>query len=142
MPANLIGRYAFRFTGFDNNHPYLYHIAGLGWLEINADPADAARFTIKGDQRFSKVLMSNTSSPLKMSQNGYALTGHCTPGPDDGFGSATMNFQLNDSTAFIGQYLMQRVDNNRFWLISNGLSNHDLSKTFAEVTSIEVVRKG
>jgi len=141
MPANLTGRYAFRFNGFDNNSPYIYHIAGLGWLNIEADPNDSETFKIKGAQHFSKVLMTNTSSDLKFNRNGYALVGECKPGPDDGFGSATMNFQSNNATVFRGEYVLQRVNADRFWLISNGLGNHDNSKNFAEVTSIEVQRK-
>jgi hypothetical protein len=142
MSVDLSGRYAFRFNGFDNNSPYLHHIAGLGWLVITKDSAEPEGYSIKGGQRFAKVLMTNTSSPYKVKQDGYVLAGYCTPGLDDGFGSATMHFQVNNQTAFIGQYIMQRIDKDRFWLISNGLTNHDQTVTYAEVASIEVVRKG
>ena len=133
--SDIAGRYAFRFSGFNNTNPDPMYLGGLGSFDLRSTSPAAGE--ISGKQNFAKMLLIGQSPQAEMGV--FDIRGEYTLNAD-GTGSASITFK-NDAKQLLGQYkLIVAGAPDRFWLISDGIKQISSNTSEPEVTNIEAVR--
>jgi hypothetical protein len=112
--SDIAGRYAFRFSGFTMRNNILYHLSGVGTLEL-----DARGKLTKGQQRSSITPLQGQAAGLVAAT--FELSGTITLKPD-GTGDAHIKFVETTSTTQLDGhfYLLVAGSPDRLWLVSSG----------------------
>ena len=135
----LVGMYAFRFSGFSMRNNILYHLAGVGQFSIDA------KGHLVGSHRSSISPMQGQAA--KIDAGNYSLKGGVELNDDRVTGHAKIHFadQTGRGLDLDGEfYLVVAGSTDRLWLVSSADSIPPSSSTprivADELVSLEAVR--